>query len=141
MVKQIMGYAHAKGVLDFLKPYLAVGNTFGNFYVIAPDNAKGHETSIDPIYRLDVTNFESVFQYGSNFKTDISGNPIEGYCRRDGVAPQIGINGLNERFSVFIPSNSKYKWMRDFVNAHLINNYTWLFTSDNETGKIKRRNF
>ncbi len=135
-----MGYAHANGVMDFLKPYLAVGNTVTNFYVIAPENAKGHETSIDPIYWLNVANFDSVFQYGSNFTTDISGNPIEGYYRRDGVAPQVGINGLNECFNVFIPSNSKYKWMRDFINAHLINNYTWIFTPDNEAGKIKRRN-
>lgn len=136
-----MGYAHTKGVLDFLKPYLATGNTFGNFYVIAPENAKGHDTSNDPIYRLVVSNFESVFQYGSNFRTDISGSPIEGYCRRDGVAPQFGINGLDGDFHVFIPSNSKYIWMRDFVNAHLINNYTRIFTPYTEAGKVKRRNF
>ena len=136
-----MGYAHTKGVLDFLKPYLATGNTFGNFYVIAPENAKGHDTSIDSIYRLDFANFESVFQYGSNFTTDNSGSPIEGYCRRDGVAPQVGINELDGDFHVFIPSNSKYIWMRDFVNAHLINNHTRIFTPDTEAGKVKRRNF
>lgn len=137
-----MGYAHTKGVLDFLKPYLATGNTFGNFYVIVSENAKGQDTSKDPIYKLDFANFESVFQYGSNFTTDNSGNPIEGYCRRDGVAPQVGINGLNPQNTIFIPTTSNYNWMRNFINAHKVENYTWLFTDKflASRARVKKRN-
>lgn len=142
IVAHSMGYAHAKGILDFLKPYLAVGNTFGNFYVIAPENAIGHSTSIEPVYRLNVGAFESVFQYGSNFDVNNSGLPFEQNCRRDGVAPQIGINGLNRLNNIFIPTNSNYRWMRNFIDAHNIENYNWLFTEEliPLRARIKKRN-
>jgi hypothetical protein len=34
----------------------------------------------------------------------------------------------------------KYKWMREFNNAHYIANYGWIFTSDNPNGKVVKRN-
>ena len=78
-VAHSMGYAYAKGILDFLKPYLSTNNTFGNFYVIAPENAVGQTGSSDPKFILQINKFQGVFQYGSDFE--------DWKCRQNGVAP------------------------------------------------------
>lgn len=140
IVAHSMGYAYAKGIVDFLKPYVSANNTLGNFYVVAPENAIGHPTSTDATYRLNVSNFESVFQYGSNFTNDNNGNPVEKYCFRDGVAPQVAINANPPVPNFFIPTTSKYKPIREFNKAHYIANYGWIFTDPIAKPTIRKRN-
>ncbi len=148
IVAHSMGYAFAKGMADELskpdpnnstkKHYLTDGNKLGYFYVIAPENAIGHATSTQPLYRLNVNNFDGVWQYGSNFlPTDQGG---EKACHQDGVAPQIGINGLETAFNVFIPQTKQNKSIRKFNEAHYVINYGWIFVDPRSKPTIKKRN-
>jgi len=83
--------------------------------------------------RLNSANFDVVFQYGGNFRE-------EELCYQDGVAPQIGVNGLSPNFNVFIPMTLDKEPIRNFLDAHYIDSYGWLFTGDNQNGKIEKRN-
>lgn len=133
IVAHSKGNAYAKGLLDGIKPFLVANHKFGNFYIIAPENAKGHPTSQEQPYRLNVSDFESVFQYGSNFEQ-------EDKCYQDGVAPQARVNGLPDGRNVFIPMREDFEWMRSFIKAHQIENYGWLFTEPIAKPTIKKRN-
>lgn len=140
IVAHSKGNAYAKGLLDGIKPFLAANHKFGNFYIIAPENAKGHPTSQEQPYRLDVSDYESVFQYGSNFEQELK-------CHQDGVAPQVRINGLGEGLNVFIPmkklknpDTDKLEDIRRFSKAHSIDNFYWLFTEPLSIGRIRKRN-
>jgi hypothetical protein len=143
IVAHSMGYAYSKGMLDELKDILAFNNKFGNYYIIAPENAIGHQTSTEPLYRLNTSDFESVFQYGSNFEKEKD-------CYQDGIAPQVGINAIPPVPNIFIPmtdgvipgTDIKYKSIRKFLPAHQIKNYGWLFTEPSIPfeARIKTRN-
>jgi len=50
--------------------------------------------------KLNTSNFEGVFQYGSDFNN-------ERRCRQDGIAPQIKVNSLPDGRNVFIPESKK----------------------------------
>jgi hypothetical protein len=76
--------------------------------------------------------FDGIFQYGSDFIK-------EKKCRQDGIAPQARIRGLDEDLKVFIPMTSKYSHIRNFIDAHLIKNYGWIFEEDRARSTIKRR--
>lgn len=131
IVAHSMGYAVAKGIADFLHPYLSTNNKLGYFYIIAPENAVGSTGSSDPIYRLATSNFEGVFQYGSDFMK-------ERRCRQDGIAPQVKVNGLPDGRNVFIPEAKES--IRNFLDAHYIDNYGWLFTDFDAKQTITKRN-
>lgn len=135
IVAHSMGYAVAKGVADYLHSSLAPGNKFGVFYVIAPENAIGSATGGSSVFTLNVDRFESVFQYGSDWEK-------EKRCQQDGVAPQIGINATGSVPKVFIPMTDKYKPIRNFVDAHSITNYGWIFEEPLKIGegRIIKRN-
>jgi len=83
--------------------------------------------------RLNSANFDGVFQYGSNFMK-------ERRCRQDGIAPQIGVNASDIVPNIFIPEAKKS--IRNFLDAHYIDNYGWLFTEPLKVGqgKIIKRN-
>ena len=83
--------------------------------------------------RLNSANFDGVFQYGSNFMK-------ERRCRQDGIAPQIKVNGLPDGRNVFIPEAKES--IRNFLDAHYIDSYGWLFTEPLKVGqgKIIKRN-
>ena len=83
--------------------------------------------------RLNSANFDGVFQYGSNFMK-------ERRCRQDGIAPQIGVNAIGLVPNIFIPEAKKS--IRNFLDAHYIDNYGWLFTEPLKVGqgKIIKRN-
>ncbi len=83
--------------------------------------------------RLNSANFDGVFQYGSNFMK-------ERRCRQDGIAPQIGVNAIGLVPNIFIPEAKKS--IRNFLDAHYIDNYGWIFTDldQNQNGYIKKRN-
>ena len=82
---------------------------------------------------------EEVWQYGSNEDKD----PL---WEQDGVAPQCPVQGLtmdqtNPKYGrINIPND----WdNRDFIGAHLIENYTWIFkriTNPKSSGYVKKRN-
>jgi hypothetical protein len=78
--------------------------------------------------------FDGIFQYGSDFIK-------EKKCRQDGIAPQARIRGLDEDLKVFIPMTSKYSHIRNFIDAHLIKNYGWIFTElkKDDLGYVIRR--
>ena len=139
-----MGYAYSKGMLDYLTDKLAPGNTFGNYYIIAPENAiaysdeefESYDQDLQDDVVVDLSLFESVYQYGSDFTPN-----GDKKCQQDGVAPQVRVRGLpsNNNNNVFIPdSEAKNK---NFVDAHLMKNYGWLFEIPEDIkGYIKSRN-
>jgi len=144
IVAHSMGYAYSKGMIDFLMEKLAPGNTFGNYYIIAPENARGYTEDefndyppeIQDDVVVDLSLFESVFQYGSNFNPN--GDPK---CKQDGVAPQQRVRGLPDDNSnnVFIPDSEDK--IKNFVKAHLMENYGWMFDrKKGDPGYIQKRN-
>jgi hypothetical protein len=143
IVAHSFGFAYSLGMVDYLidKIQADAGTPkFGRYYILAPENAVGKTGSIEPSYRLKVNNFESVFQYGSNFENKPNGEPFEKYCYRDGIAPQIAINATQAVPNVFIPTTDKYKWMREFNKAHSSDNYGWIFTEDDSKFTVVKRN-
>lgn len=143
VVAHSMGYAYSKGMIDYLANHLEVGNTFGNYYIIAPENAGAYSDEefealsigLQEQVEVDLNLFESVFQYGSNFNP---GGDTE--CKQDGVAPQKRVRGLNENNenNVFIPDTEEKN--KKFVNAHLMENYGWIFKiEEDEKGHIQKR--
>jgi hypothetical protein len=82
-------------------------------------------------YRLNASNFGGVFLYGSYFKE-------ERRCRQDGIAPQIGVNASGIVPNVFIPEANES--IRNFLDAHYIDNYGWLFTDFDAKQTITKRN-
>lgn len=103
----------------------------GSDSFIAPENAVGSTGSSDPIYRLATANFDGVFQYGSDFNN-------ERRCRQDGIAPQIGVNASGIVPNIFIPEAKES--IRNFLDAHYIDNYGWLFDDPIAKPTIKKRN-
>jgi hypothetical protein len=83
--------------------------------------------------KLNTSNFDGVFQYGSNFID-------EQMCYRDGIAPQVQVNRLPDGRNVFIPMTDEYKPIRNFLDAHYIDNYGWLFTDFDAKQTITKRN-
>lgn len=61
-------------------------------------------------------------------------------CYQDGIAPQIGVNANGLVPNIFIPVAKKS--IRNFLDAHYIDNYGWLFTEPLKVGqgKIIKRN-
>jgi hypothetical protein len=120
-----MGYAYALGMIDVFK---IAGITCGRLYIIAPENA-----SCGPV----PTNFEEIWQYGSNENRDYS-------FLQDGVAPQIPASGIetlpNGKIGgrVYIPNDGSIPM--GFVESHMISNYKWIFKLDKErNGYVKPR--
>jgi hypothetical protein len=141
IVAHSMGYAVAKGIADYLSTKDLMNNNvflsskLGYFYVVAPENAVGSTGSTNPIYRLNTSYFDGVFHYGSDFNN-------EKLCHQDGVAPQIGLNASGPVPNVFIPKTKKYEPIRNFLDAHYIDNYGWIFTEQllQGQGKVIKRN-
>ena len=144
VVAHSMGYAYGKGVLDVLQQFLAPGNTFGNYYIIAPENARAYTEEEFDSYSyeiqqevvVDLGMYESVFQYGSDFNP--GGDPK---CKQDGVAPQARVRGLpnNNDNNIFIPDSEEK--IKSFRKAHSIDNYGWVFDRlEGQKGFIKPRN-
>lgn len=98
---------------------------------IASENAVGSSGSSDPVYRLATANFDGVFQYGSDFNN-------ERRCRQDGIAPQIGVNASGIVPNIFIPEAKES--IRNFLDAHYIDSYGWLFTDFDAKQTITKRN-
>ena len=144
IVAHSMGYAYSKGMIDFLTDKLAPGNTFGNYYIIAPENAvaysdeefESYSSDLQDDVVVDLSLFESVFQYGSNFTPN-----GDKKCKQDGVAPQARVRGLPEdnSLNVFIPDSEEK--IKNFVEAHIMTSYGWLFDLTKiQKGYIKPRN-
>jgi hypothetical protein len=86
---------------------------------------------INPINHSSFLGFETVFKYGSDFIND----PV---CERDGVAPQVDINASGLVPNVFIPEAKNS--IRNFLDAHYIDNYGWLCTNFEAKQTITKRN-
>ena len=120
-----------EGMIDHLKNEMGLnsyGKKFGNMYIIAPENA-GSGTSFDK------TIFNKVFQYGS----DETNSSIPSY-KKDGVAPQRPVKGLKfngptdySRVSFPAPTDPKYGKFCNFLDAHSVGNYGWIFEILNST--------
>ncbi len=82
-------------------------------------------------YGLNTSNFDGVFQYGSDYKE-------ERRCCQDGIAPQIGVNASGLVPNIFIPEAKES--IRNFLDAHYIDNYDWLFTDFDAKQTITKRN-
>jgi len=143
IVAHSMGYAYSKGMIDYLTEKLAPGNTFGNYYIVAPENAvayteeefASYSPDIQDDVVVDLSLFESVFQYGSNFTPN-----GDKKCSQDGVAPQARVRGLpnDNSFNVFIPDSEEK--VKNFVEAHIMASYGWLFNIlSGRPGYIKPR--
>lgn len=59
-------------------------------------------------------------------------------CRQDGIAPQIGVNASGFVQNVFIPEANES--IRNFLDAHYIDSYGWLFTDFDAKQTITKRN-
>ncbi|MEM9548386.1 MAG: hypothetical protein AAGA77_20550, partial [Bacteroidota bacterium] len=136
IVAHSMGYAYAKGMLDYIyeNEGLEVGNRFGNFYIIQPENPQGNVSgNLDPIYTLDLSIFSQVVHFSSKFES-------EKLCRQDGIAPQTFLNtdenSIYIDWPIFIPDTKhcflnsytdKEVELRRFLNAHYVENQFWIF--------------
>ena len=76
----------------------------------------------------------AVWQYGSNEK--------EPWYIQDGIAPQVGVGGLNiiKKPTIggraYIPMDGKH----DFIQSHLTTNYMWIFDrKEGFSGFVKPR--
>jgi hypothetical protein len=122
VVAHSFGCAYAKGLTDYFLGEGIIPNTdppqsnfskfgsgsLGNFYIVAPENAIGESDELAGTLDSDILNaitlvpenFESVFQYGSDFRpVDESIGEGDPKCKQDGVAPQILVRGLPEDFT------------------------------------------
>jgi hypothetical protein len=144
IVAHSMGYAYARGMIDKLKELkvLADGNTFGHFYVLAPENASsGPAIVLDDFEKPEGSTFNYVWQYGSNEKEDPE-------CKQDGVAPQASMVDLPGLQRIFFPNevtiDGEKKDIRNFKASHSVSNYFWIFDQDeieiNEPGYVVPRN-
>ncbi len=144
IVAHSFGYAYSKGMIDYLTEKLAPGNTFGNYYIVAAENAVAYTEEEFQSYSpenqddvvVDLSLFESVFQYGSDFTPN-----GDKKCEEDGVAPQTRVRGLpnDNSNNIFIPDSEEK--IKNFVDAHLMKNYGWIFgILDEDLGYIKPRN-
>jgi hypothetical protein len=127
IVAHSLGYAYALGMIEKIK---AAGFKLGRFYIIAPENASSGQ--------VNLADFEEVWQYGSDNKRD-------DLWEQDGIAPQSAVVGLPDdgtienRFGrVYIPKNDPN---RDFVGAHSISSYGWIFliTNPQTPGYVRNR--
>src|SRR5205814_753800 len=108
------------------------GFKFGRYYILAPENACSGG--------VDLTMFEEVWQYGSNY-----GQPDEDLpWLQDGVAPQCAVPGFaqvdqNKYGRVFIPTDIETK---SYLGSHSVGNYSWIFQIPNapKSGYVKKRN-
>jgi len=125
------GYAYTLGMCDALKGKIH----FGRLYCVAPENACSGQ--------ITLTDFEEVWQYGSN-EDPINGDLV---WEQDGVAPQCAVQGITKLPKlatiggrVFIPNTWSH---REFLGAHYIDNYIWIFSelipNDFRGGYVKPR--
>ncbi len=125
-----MGYAHAQGMIDYLKDFMAEedGKHFGRFYILAPEN--GCSGSVN------MGDFEVVWQYGTN-----EADTQEKVWHKDGVAPQCAVKGIGNN-RAYIPKDDP-EVPRGFVESHKVINFEkWIFKLDaekNEKGAIPQR--
>jgi hypothetical protein len=118
IVAHSMGYAHAQGMIDYLKTQVAQNadkTYFGRFYILAPENACSGT--------LNKADYETVWQYGSN-ENDLT----EDVWDKDGVAPQCPVGNIGDN-RAYIPKDGTVE--RGFLESHTVGNYTWIFKIDN----------
>jgi hypothetical protein len=112
-----------------------IDNTLGRFYILAPENACSARD------RMKLTDYEEVWQYGSNEIEDIP-------WQQDGVAPQCEVTGLPKDGRIFFPKevtiDGEKKDIRNFRASHSVSNYFWIFDKDeidiDEEGYVLPRN-
>jgi hypothetical protein len=128
IVAHSMGYAYSVGLIRELKKN---GFKFGRYYILAPENACSGG--------VDLTWFEEVWQYGSNYGEQNEDVP----WLQDGVAPQCAVPGFGpmdkKKYGrVFIPLGVETK---SYLGSHSVGNYTWIFNrSNNDAGYVRTRN-
>jgi hypothetical protein len=108
-----MGYSYTLGMIEELQGKVI----FGKIYILSPENACEDG--------VDWTQFEEVWQYGSNLDQP-DPDPV---WEQDGVAPQCQVKGLeidlaNKHGRAFIPKDWKRK---NFIDSHMVYNYDWIF--------------
>ncbi len=134
IVAHSMGFAYSLGMVSYLRDKMEPdqnGHRFGRFYILAPENACSAPA-------FPVSDFEEIYQYGTVEYGQQ--NPHKAF-ENDGVAPQCTVTGLSALTQsnyarVRFPTNSKFL---NFVDAHLVANYLWIFNIVVNTGKIKSR--
>ncbi len=116
VVAHSMGFAYSMGMIDYLRKQSDVKISFGNFYILAPENACAG---------TDVTKlgFQNVFQYGS----DVRPGGDKKY-EQDGIAPQCGAIGLSWGGAQYgrVPFRGDAT-LKNFIDAHLSASYGWIF--------------
>lgn len=122
IVAHSMGYAYALGIIDELRGQI----NFGGFYILAPENAAAG--------KIKPSEWEEVWQYGSNFNRGMSDAP----CLLDGIAPQVKVGGLPQGRRCYLPSHLFKK--KSFFDSHFVGLYTWLFEiPEGKVGYIRQR--
>lgn len=162
IVAHSMGYAHAIGVLSGLmegengESFMADDNTFGHFYIIAPENAcSGADVNLGNVAsNLSLDRFENVWQYGTEeWQTDGEApfhyadfdasyrpvNLLDGHqpWQQDGIAPQCAVPNLSF-IQAINTSSADYQARRirfagdndhlNFKDAHSASSYGWIFS-------------
>jgi hypothetical protein len=122
IIAHSMGYAYALGMIEVLRDKI----NFGEFYIIAPENAKSGKVNSEE--------WQQIWQYGSRFNLPNSDAP----CLQDGVAPQSAVGGLPYHNRAFIPQNLYSQ--KGFFDSHFIGYYDWILKlNENEKGYMKQR--
>jgi hypothetical protein len=122
LVSHSMGYAYALGIIEELR-----GNIqFGACYILAPENASSG--------KINQSDWREVWQYGAKLTKPRQNKP----CQQDGVAPQVGVKGLNPANRVFFPKNQVHKM--GYFQSHFVGYYTWIFAIEKgEKGYVVAR--
>jgi hypothetical protein len=116
-----MGFAYAQGIIDALKNSSYKDQIrWGGYraairYIIAPEN--GCAGTVNP------NDWEQIWQYGSDLDRPDKEN-ADKMWEQDGVAPQCGVNGLDDQ-RAYIPKNLETP--KGFLESHSISNYGWIF--------------
>ena len=121
IIAHSMGFAYSLGMIEVMR-----GNiNFGSFYIIAPENANAG--------RVIPKEWQSVFQYGSNFNKGERDAP----CLQDGVAPQTPVAGIQKNQRIYTPVVNYTK--KGFFDSHFIGYFTWILDiQPNAKGAVKQ---
>lgn len=122
IVAHSMGFAYSLGMIESVRTKIQLGG----FYILAPENAKSGT--------VNRSEWKEVWQYGSRFNVEHSDAP----CLQDGVAPQVGVGGLNLENRLFIPTKNASQ--KGFFDSHFVGYYTWILDiPQGEKGAVSQR--
>lgn len=108
IVSHSMGYAYSLGIIEELRGKIQ----FGACYILAPENASSG--------KIQQNEWREVWQYGAKLEGLGKNKP----CQQDGVAPQIGVDGLKAINRVYFPKYEVSKM--GYFQSHFVGYYTWV---------------